>query len=264
MPVADEQHELRRRLRAAAFAALVAVAAAGCSREPRPAAVASPPGASAAVQATPVSTGPDQAAAPAIVAVPPSPRGVGVVEPVSGEANPQAASVLQALQDGRHPERLSLMIPPKPFDPAAFARDPQAYLDVVEPGRVFQTAQPAAGVPHLEPVGATAARLASGASTTLAVRTAPGAPVSWAALDLGSFANQLNATTVRADEHGVARVAFTATPGASHTLRVLAGSPLASGQITFVVDVLAQGIVPVVEPAEPSPSAAAPATGVQP
>ena len=245
--------------------ATVILVLAACSQESRPASAPAAPAASTAQPAAQDSTKADQPARPTIVAVAPSPRGVGVTQPVQGDANPQAASVMQALQDGRHPERLSLMIPPKPFDPAAYARDPQAYLDVVEPGRVFQTAQPAAGVPHLEPVGATAARLKSGASTTLAVRAAPGAPVSWAALDLGSFANQLNATTVRADEQGVARVEFTATPGASHTLRVLAGSPLASGQITFVVDVLAQGIVPVVESSSTAPpSSAEPVPGVQP
>lgn len=244
--------------------AIVLVLAA-CSHEPRPAVAPTASAAPAAQPAAEALAGPDQPAGPTIVAVAPSPRGVGVTQPVRGDANPQATSVMQALQDGRHPERLSLMIPPKPFDPAAYARDFQTYLDVVEPGRVFQTANPAVGVPHLEPVGATAARLKSGASTTLAVRSAPGSPVSWAALDLGSFSNQLNAITVRADDTGVARVEFTATPGASHTLRVLAGSPLASGQITFVVDVLAQGIVPVAESASATSSPSAePASGVQP
>ena len=231
--------------RGALILAAVILVLAACSQEPRPASAPAAPVAPTAQAAAQDSTKADQPAGPTIVAVAPSPRGVGVTQPVQGDANPQAASVMQALQDGRHPERLSLMIPPKPFDPAAYARDPQAYLDVVEPGRVFQSAQPAAGVPRLAPVGATAAQVHTGASTSLRVRTAPGAPVSWVALDLGSFPNQLNAITVQADRDGVAEVAFTATPGASHTLQVLAGSPLASGQVRFVVDVLNQGLVPV-------------------
>jgi hypothetical protein len=73
---------------------------------------------------------------------PPEAQHFGSVAPVPGNATPQAASVMQALKSKTLPERLSAMFEPKAFNKAEFDANPKAYLDVTEPGRVFQTAQP--------------------------------------------------------------------------------------------------------------------------
>ena len=64
--------------------------------------------------------------------------------------------------------------------------------------------------------------------------------------DLGRFENQLTSITVAADASGVAKVKFTASPGTINTVRILSGSPLATGQVEFVVQVEppAPGTVP--------------------
>ena len=213
---------------------LALLAGCGTQAEPRPAAHAQP--APAPVAPQPSAQTPEPAAAPATP---------WVVQPVAANANPQAASVAAALKSGTQPERLSMMVQPAPFSAEAYARDPRAYLDTVEPGRVFQTAQPGPAVPQLVPAGATAARILPNESTRLSVKTVPNGVVSWTSLDLGSFENSLNAITVAADASGVAMVTFTATSGVSHVVHILAGSPVASGQVSFQVDVQTQGIVPV-------------------
>ncbi len=122
---------------------------------------------------------------------------------------------------------------PKPFDPAAFAANPQAYLDVVEPGRVFQSATPGAGVPVLEPVGVASFEIPEGGSCTLTVTTAPNMPVTFTAKDLGTFPNALTSITVQADDKGVASTVYSASGGVVAAAQVLAGSPAASGQVGF-------------------------------
>lgn len=169
----------------------------------------------------------------------PSDPRFGSIKPVKGDANPQAASVLEALKSGAQPERLSLMHPPsKPFDQSAFEANPKAYLDVVEPGRVFQTMQPGKDVPALKIVGDGYYRLQQGQTVKLSAQSAPKAPITFTSTDLGAFAeNNLNSVTVRADEKGLATVTFVAIAGTLNDVNILAGSPMASGQAHFVVDV---------------------------
>jgi hypothetical protein len=160
---------------------------------------------------------------------------------VTADFHPQVASVIAAQQTGAYPERLTLVIDPKPFDAAAFAQQPQAYLSVVEPGRVYDTA--AAGpeaVPLIAMVDHTILIPALG-STPLSVRGKPQAPVSFTVLGGGVFDNHLAAITVLADEAGVARVRYTATPGTTGEAQILAGSPLTVG--TLMLSVHVQGTV---------------------
>ena len=44
----------------------------------------------------------------------------GKTVPVKGDTSPQVRSVAEALRDKNHPERLSPLLPPKPFDPEAY------------------------------------------------------------------------------------------------------------------------------------------------
>lgn len=129
------------------------------------------------------------------------------------------------------------MIPPRAFDKAAFNSNPQAYLDVVEPGRVFQTATPGKGVTQLRAKGSLLVKMTGGGNTELAVVGIPGGPVTFTAFDGGVFQNRLNSVTVLGDEKGEARVTYTATRGTIDNVRVFAGSPMASGEVHFLLNV---------------------------
>lgn len=156
---------------------------------------------------------------------------------MEGNANPQVRSVAEALRDKKHPERLSALISPKPFDREAYRNDPKAYLNTVEPGRCFQSARPGKDVPQLRPLSPQFQNVAQGQFVTLKVQTAPKAPCSFTSFDLGRFENELTAITVEADERGVAETKFFGTPGTIDEVNILAASPMASGQARFMVNV---------------------------
>ncbi|MCK6472735.1 MAG: hypothetical protein L6R28_13415 [Planctomycetes bacterium] len=159
--------------------------------------------------------------------------------PVKADANPQAKSIAEALKTKTHPERLSAMLPPKAFDADAFARNPDLYTQAHEPGRVFQAAQPGRDVPALRAEGSRFHALKQGESAELVVRGKPGAPVSFTTFDMGTFAeNKLSTVTVRADDKGLARATFVASAGAINDVNILAASPLASGDVSFKVEVV--------------------------
>ncbi|MFO0755759.1 MAG: hypothetical protein U0359_04680 [Byssovorax sp.] len=63
------------------------------------------------------------------------------------------------------------------------------------------------------------------------------APVTFTSFDMGAFDNGLASMTVQADAAGAASVAFTATRGTIDSVHVLAGSPMAVGQVQFLVQV---------------------------
>ena len=60
--------------------------------------------------------------------------GYGATPLVKSDANPQAASVAEALATKTHPERLSPAILPDPFDEAQYKANPQAYVNTIEHG----------------------------------------------------------------------------------------------------------------------------------
>lgn len=161
----------------------------------------------------------------------------GRPQPIPADANPHVRSVAEALRTGEHPERVSPLVMPEPFDEEAFFQDPQAYLNVVEPGRVWQTAQPGPDVPRLRAQGSAGHRIEFGQSVPLRIQAAPGAPVTFTSFDAGSFENRLTSITVQADERGVAQATFTASSGTLSRVRILAASPMAAGQVEFLVRV---------------------------
>ena len=167
-------------------------------------------------------------------------QGAGRRPAVKAEGNPHIQSVVEAWRTRQHPERLSVFVKPKPFDLAAFESDPQSYLNIVEPGRIWQTAKAGEGVPGLRTVGESDVEIHQGESVELKVKTAPSAPVTFASFDSGAFPNKLTSITVRADEQGVATTRFTATPGTLNDVNIVAASPLASGQVSFAVNVRAR------------------------
>jgi hypothetical protein len=164
-------------------------------------------------------------------------RDYGTLPTIKADANPQVKAAAEAIRQKNHPERLSVLVSPKPFDAKSYKADPSAYLETVEPGRVFQTAQPGPGVPQLKPVASDFYAITQGESVTLRVNAPAGAPVSFTSFDAGQFENLLTATTVRANENGVAEVKFTATSGTINDINILAGCPTATGQVKFVVNV---------------------------
>lgn len=153
------------------------------------------------------------------------------------DENPHVRSVAAALRSGRHPERLSSFIQPKPFDKEAFLQDPQSYLETIEPGRVYQSAQPGEGVRRIRRLSPRYQRVIQGETVTFRVQIEPGMPVTFHSARLGQFENKLSTQTVRADDQGIAEVQFTATPGTRGDIDVLAASPTSSHQARFVVHV---------------------------
>jgi hypothetical protein len=171
----------------------------------------------------------------AAVQKPPPEMDYGMTEPVRGDLNPQTRSVVEAVQTKSHPERLSPLIPPKTFDPVAYKQSPKAYLDVVEPGRVFQTANPGKDVPSIVATSPLYQEVVQGKSVKLRVKAVPRMPCSFTSFDLGHFHNQLTSVTVEADDQGIAEASFFGAPGTINEVKILASSPVASGQIRFIV-----------------------------
>lgn len=153
-------------------------------------------------------------------------------------ANPQVAQVAAALKSGKHPERVTSAITPAPFDRVAYEKNPQAYLSVVEPGRVWQPAQPGPGVARIKAHNGPLTVTEQNAPVTLQVEAVPHAPVTFTTLDLGEFENRLTSITVQADNQGLAQAKFTGTPGTINDVHILAASPLTAGQVRYIVHVL--------------------------
>ncbi len=153
------------------------------------------------------------------------------------DVNVHVKSVAEAIRTGTHPERLSSLVLPKPFDAAVYAANPDAYLNVVEPGRVWQPAQPAPNVPRLAPLTALHFTVEQGQPTTMRVQSVAGAPVTFSTFDGGAFDNQLTSITVRANDKGVAQARFTGTTGVIHDVNILAASPMNSGQLKYIANV---------------------------
>ncbi len=161
----------------------------------------------------------------------------GTFPKIEPDANPQVKSVVEAFRDGKHPERISAMVLPQPFDAAAYKANPIAYLNVVEPGRVWQPAQPGPGVSRIGSVSAKYLEAEQGQPTTLSVKALPDAPVTFTSFDGGAFDNQLTSITVKADEKGVAKATFIGTTGTINDVNILAASPATSGQLRYVVNI---------------------------
>ena len=129
-------------------------------------------------------------------------------------------------------------VAPPAWNLAAYRKDPQAYLDEVFPGRVNQTATPAADVPFLVAEGGTGFTVAPGSRIVLRVQGEPYMPVTWTSLGLGTFLRTgLTSVSVAADADGHASATWIATPGTIGNVSILAASPTRAGQIAFLVHI---------------------------
>ena len=151
--------------------------------------------------------------------------------------NANVDSMIEAIETGKHPERLTPMVKPKPFNKVAFFNDPQAYVDIVEPGRAWQSAEPGDGV---KTIGTDREfyDVKFGESVRLKALAYPSGPVTFTSTDLGAFDNDLSSITVIANEKGWAAANFTITAGTSGGVNVSAASPLTSGRLAFYVNVV--------------------------
>jgi hypothetical protein len=160
---------------------------------------------------------------------------------IDPNTNAQTQVVAASLKTRENPERFSSFIVPKSFDADAFKADPKGYAEsyaaIVEPGRVFASAQPGEGISSISTNSSRLHRVKQGESVTLTAKAIPYAPVSFWTENLGSFENKLTAITVVADENGDASTTFLASGGTIHEVNVLASSPVTSGQLRFIVSV---------------------------
>ena len=161
----------------------------------------------------------------------------GMTEGVDPKLNAQVASVAEALKNTKYPERLSPLIQPKLFDRAQFEKDPQAYLNVIEPGRVFQSKNPDAGVVAIQRISEAFVTITQNEKTVLKVKGLPNLPVSFTSFDLGAFQNKLTAITVQADKDGIAEATFIGTEGTIADCNILCSCPETSGRIKFVITI---------------------------
>jgi len=166
-----------------------------------------------------------------------NPNDYGRVQPVRTDVNAQVASVAEALKSKRNPERLSPLIPPKPFDPEAYKKDSAPYLSVVEPGRCYQAKDPGKNVPRIQAACPQLQQVAQGQSVVLRAKALAGWPVTFSSFDLGKFSNELTSITVEADAAGIAEARFFGAPGTINEVNILCSSPMTSGQLKFLVHV---------------------------
>jgi hypothetical protein len=139
--------------------------------------------------------------------------------------------------------RLSALIEPPPFDRKAYEKDPETYLNTVEPGRIWQRAEPGPGVFPIQRVSRYSNSILQGESVNLEVKAEAKMPVTFYSPRLGQFENQLATITVRADEDGIARATFKAASGTRDEIEVFASSPVHTGQARFLIDVTLPAVV---------------------
>lgn len=157
------------------------------------------------------------------------------LDPASSPAIEAVANAIKSGPASARPSMFSPMIAADSFNLAAYKRDSQSYLNSVEPGRVFQGAQPGEGVPVIKRVSSRKQKMLQGESVRLQVGVPAGAPVTFTSFDLGAFQNKLTSISVAANSEGIAEAVFTATSGTIAEVSILAASPMASGRVRFEV-----------------------------
>lgn len=160
---------------------------------------------------------------------------IGATPFLAPDENEHVSSVAEAIRTKRNPERLTIFQRGQPFDLATFQEAPEEYLNTIEPGRVFQPAEPGLKVKPLRRKGVGFTRVLQGETAILRVQAEPHAPVSFHSSKLGQFSSGLNSITVQADKNGIAEARFTASGGTYQDVEILAASPVNSGQVEFLV-----------------------------
>ena len=145
----------------------------------------------------------------------------------------------QSLQPGDNPRVVSSWFKPEAFDREAYLANPEAYLNLIRPSRVFDPAQPGEDVVPLEPISNGFHEILQGEQVVLKVQAEAGMPVAFYTPQVGHFTeNQLKSVTVKADDEGIATATFNAATGSMGVVDVMAASPVHSRQLQFRVNVL--------------------------
>ncbi len=162
----------------------------------------------------------------------------GIVQGVALDASAATRSVAEAIRNPKLAHRLTSLIPPPPFDKETYEKDRQTYLDTIEPGRIFQHLEAGPGVVALKRDSQYLYSVLQGEKVVLRVKARPGDPVTYFSGRLGRFPNQLATITIAADDQGVAQTEFLASAGTRDEIDIVAASPLHSGQVQFLVQVV--------------------------
>ncbi len=146
----------------------------------------------------------------------------------------QRLSIASASRSNTQPERLSPDFPPRPFLAAEYVRNPEAYLEVIEPGRCWQTASEESDAPELVVANdRTEISVPAHGSVELSLQIPAGAPATFSSFGGGTFPNTLNSITVEADSSGRATTSWAASAGTVLEALIVASSPQARGTAQF-------------------------------
>ena len=166
----------------------------------------------------------------------------GRAKSVSADSNEQVAGLIRELAMKNGPAAAkSALFAPEAFDLPTYLTDPNAYLEKIRPGRVFDPAQEGTRVTRLASDTQRYQKVIQGETVWLRIKAEPEMPVSFSTTQVGKFENQLPAITVAADASGVASVQFTPGSGSLGLNDILVASPVHTGQLRFLVDVLLPG-----------------------
>ena len=104
-------------------------------------------------------------------------NGYGSTPYIDANTNAQTQAAYQALKTGEHPERLSTLIySQEAFNLDTYRENPAEYLNIPEPGRAFQPAQPGPGVPKIQPISRPYSEVEQGNEIELSVKGVPHSP----------------------------------------------------------------------------------------
>lgn len=164
-------------------------------------------------------------------------KGYGTFPPVDlKDMNEHKKHVLDALQDPKNNSgSISIVGKRERFDPERYKEDSSYYLNSVEPGRAFDSAQAGPDVKKLERVGYASIQTVQNKKVTLEAKGISGMPISFTVFDGGHFQNGLSYITLKADASGVAKAEFTPTDGVINQTRIRAASPVNSGTLQWNV-----------------------------
>ena len=176
----------------------------------------------------------------------------GLPDPISPDTGEQVRFLADELKKSPVLNRTATSIYTKaePFDLKNYNQNPEEYLSKIRPSRVYQTAAQLALEPTKTGKSKTEAfpalnansnlfqTILFGETVNLSAKGTPGMPVTFHTNQYGTFENSLKTMSVKFGEDGFAKVSYTAGPGALGLIKILAASPVHTGQLKFVVRVL--------------------------
>ena len=172
----------------------------------------------------------------------------GLPEPLPKSTNEQVSKLVDELKTNPTASRKARSVYAKaePFLVDEYLKDPDSYLSLIRPSRVYQTAtsipqEPTPpGKEKVELTNLTAKSplfqwILRGEKVNLSAKGEPGMPITFHLNQYGFFDNQLKTISVKFNEEGIATVVYTAGPGSQGLVNILAASPVHLGQLKYSV-----------------------------